>query len=167
MKKLIQYSLVFATFMAQSIFSYAGEHMLHVSKHVVVNASAAEAWALVGDYNSLNQWHPAVQTSELHGDGRSHGDVRLLTLTDGAVIYDELTAYDAASKSYTYRVIKAPLPLYGYLGSMFVKDNGDKTSTITWQSRFYAEGVTDDEAMALIGGVYDGGLQSLKARFDQ
>jgi mxaD protein len=167
MKKIMQCSFLFAALIAHSVLSYAGEHVLHVSKHVVVNAAADDVWALVGDYNSLNQWHPAVKKSELRGDGYSHGDVRVLTLTDGAAIYDELTVYNAASKSYTYRLIKSPLPLYGYLGSMIVKDNGDKTSTVTWESRFYADGVSDDEAVALITGVYDGGLQSLKARFNQ
>jgi mxaD protein len=161
MKKLMQYTLLFTTLMAHSIFSYAGDNMLHVSKEVVVNASAAEAWELVGDFNSLNKWHPAVKTSKLNGN------VRLFTLTDGTAIYDELTVYNAAEKSYTYRLIKAPLPLYGYLGSMIVKDNGNKTSTITWQSRFYADGVSDAEAIKIINGVYDGGLQSLKAHFNQ
>lgn len=167
MKKIMQYSLLFTMLMSHTIFSYAGNNALHVSKHVVVNAPAHKVWALVGDYNSLNKWHPAVKTSELTGSGRANGDVRLLTLTDGAEIYDELTDYSVASTSYSYRLIKSPLPLYGYLGSIIVKDNGDKTSTVTWKSRFYADGVNDEEAMNIIVGVYDGGLQSLKKRFSQ
>jgi mxaD protein len=161
MKKLMQNTLLFSTLIACSIFSYAGGNMLHVSKQVVVNASAAEAWELVGDYNSLNKWHPAVKKSELNGN------IRLLTLNDGAALYDELTVYNAAEKSYTYRLIKSPLPLYGYLGGMIVKDNGNKTSTITWQSRFYADGVSDAEATKIINGVYEGGLQSLKTYFNE
>lgn len=157
----MQYTFIFTTLITYSIFSYAGENMLHAYKQVVVNASAAEAWELVGDYNSLNKWHPAVKTSELNGN------VRLLTLTDDAAIYDELTMYNAAEKFYTYRLIKSPLPLYGYVGSMIVKDNGNKTSTIIWESRFYADGVSDNEAVKIINGVYEGGLQSLKIHFNQ
>jgi len=167
MKKLTQYCLVFALFAAQSIYSYAGGDGLTVSKHVVVNASADEVWALVGDYNSLDQWHPAITKSELRGDGRAGGDIRVLTLADGNALYDELTAYDEAAKQYTYRLLKSPLPLYGYLGSMVVSDNGNNTSTIEWKSRFYADGVSDAEAVELIQGVYTAGLTSLQARFNQ
>jgi hypothetical protein len=99
--------------------------------------------------------------------GDRGGDIRVLTLADGNALYDELTAYDEAAKQYTYRLLKSPLPLYGYLGSMVVSDNGNNTSTIKWKSRFYADGVSDAEAVELIQGVYTAGLTSLKARFDQ
>ena len=50
---------------------------------------------------------------------------------------------------------------------MVVSDNGNNTSTIKWKSRFYADGVSDAEAVELIQGVYTAGLTSLQARFDQ
>ncbi|MEM5537041.1 hypothetical protein WNY58_11620 [Neptuniibacter pectenicola] len=48
-----------------------------------------------------------------------------------------------------------------------MSDNGNNTSTIQWASRFYADGVSDAEAIELIKGVYTAGLTSLQARFDQ
>jgi len=162
MIKQFQSSLIFTAFMLFSALSTASPAPLHVYTSVDVNVPAEKAWALVGDYNSLAKWHPAVKTSELTGSGQGHGDIRLLTLTDGAAIYDELTEYQAIGKSYTYRLIKSPLPVYGYLGSMRVKDNGNNTSTVIWESRFYADGVQDKEAVALITGVYESGLKALK-----
>jgi hypothetical protein len=50
---------------------------------------------------------------------------------------------------------------------MVVSDNGNNTSTIQWASRFYADGVSDAEAIELIKGVYAAGLTSLQTHFNQ
>jgi mxaD protein len=160
--KLMGCTLLLASLVTHSM---ASDKMLTVSESVVVNTTAEKTWKLLGDYNSLNQWHPAVKTSELSGNGLTSGDVRILTLNDGAKLYDELIEYNSMKKAYTYRLIKAPLPIYGYLGNIAVKDNGNKTSTVTWKAKFYANGVSDEEAVKLITGVFEGGLQSLKTKF--
>jgi mxaD protein len=160
--KLMGCALLLTSLVTHSI---AGDKVLNVSKSVTVNASSDKVWKLVGNYNSLNQWHPAVKTSELVGNGLTAGSVRTLTLGNGATLYEELVNYNANQKSYSYRIIKSPLPVYGYLSSITIKDNGNKTSTVTWKSKFYANGVTDAKAIELFAGVYDGGLQSLKSKF--
>lgn len=165
MEKYIQRVAMFLVLTLTALTVSAGEKQLHVSKQVTLNASADKVWELLGDYNSLHKWHPAVASGVLKGNGQSFGDVRVLTLTDGAKIYDELTKYDSAAKTYTYRLIKSPLPIYGYLSDFTVKENGNK-STVVWSVRFYADGVYDDEAVELLSGIYDAGLNSLAAKFN-
>lgn len=165
MKKNIKLGAVAAACMLCSSLSIAEPEALHISKSVDVNAPAAEVWKLVGNYNAIPTWHPAVTTSDLTGTGYAHGDIRVLTLKDGAKIYDELTVYEDLEKSYTYRLIKSPLPLFGYIGQLSVVDNKQGGSTVTWSSRFYADGVGDDEAMNIIDGVYASGLESLKVKY--
>ena len=107
-------------------------------------------------------WHPAFTgTQLLKGDGHAKGTVRLLTAKDGAQFTEELVAYDAAARSYKYRIIDSPAPVLGYVSTVEVK--GTKTgSTVIWSSSFQVKpGTSDEEAKKLIAGVYRAGLDNL------
>ena len=47
-----------------------------------LNASAVEVWKLIGGFNALRDWHPAVENSELTEDGQS----RTLSIAGGGTI---------------------------------------------------------------------------------
>ena len=44
-------------------------NMAKVLMSAILNASAVEVWKLIGDFNALPDWHPAVENSELTEDG--------------------------------------------------------------------------------------------------
>ena len=60
---------------------------LSVEREVTVDNSSATVWKLVGNFNSLDVWHPAIVKSELNGNGTKVGTRRLLTLSDGATAW--------------------------------------------------------------------------------
>ncbi len=141
--------------------SHAAGGALNVSKQIVLDVQPSTAWALLGDFNGLNRWHPAVAASDLSGDGRNNGAKRVLTLGDGAKINETLVDYNDSGMAYTYKITESPLPVSDYVSTIKVEPNDKGTSTVTWSSNFNSAGVDDAKAVEIISGVYDGGLQAL------
>lgn len=134
---------------------------LSVQREATVDAAPATAWKLVGDFNGLDVWHPAVVNSTMKGTGIKAGATRVLTLGNGALIKEKLTAYSATRHSYTYAITESPLPVKNYSSTITVSPADGGKSLITWQSTFDASGASDDEAVKTIQGVYDAGLGRL------
>jgi len=134
---------------------------LNVSKQIVLDVPPSTAWALLGDFNGLNRWHPAVAASDLSGDAKSKGAKRILTLGDGAKINETQVDYNDSDMAYTYKITESPLPVSDYVSTIKVERNDKGTSTVTWSSSFNAAGVDDAKAVEIISGVYDGGLKAL------
>ena len=137
--------------------------MLTVSKEAVIAMAPAELWKKVGDFNGLNTWHPAIATSEVvKGNNNEVGAHRKLTLSDGAVIVEELAARDDAGMTLTYTILEGPLPVTDYRSTITVVAEGDGQSKLSWSSTFKpATGTEPAKAQEVIGGVYQAGLDSL------
>lgn len=135
---------------------------LSVSKEVSVKQAPAAVWAKVGDFNGLNNWHPAIAKSEIEsGTNNQVGAVRKLTLGDGAVIREELVSRDDAAMSLSYKIVEGPLPVTDYLSSITVAADGEG-SKVTWKGDFKAAaGAEPAKVVEVIGGIYQGGLDNL------
>lgn len=128
--------------------------MSKVSTKTKLDKSAAAVWDLIGGFNALPDWHPAVEKSELE-DG---GSTRRLSLAGGGEIVEELTAQ--GGKSYSYKIVAGPLPVANYRSTINVTDDGDGC-TVEWSSEFDPVGAAADAENA-IKGVYEAGLENLK-----
>lgn len=125
---------------------------------------AADAvWRSIGGFNALPSWHPAIASSEATGEGK--GATRTLTLAGGGSIVERLEDADPARRSYRYSILSGPLPVADYLSELQVKDNGDGTSTVEWSSEFQPKGANEGEAVAVMQGVYQAGLDNLRKMF--
>ena len=98
------------------------------------NMTANRAWALVGDFRGIGIWHPLAAQSARYtqADPRMEGAIRVLPLTTGGTMVDELLEWDG--------------------------HNLDGTSSITWSAVFDADGVEDDQAMAAVQEFLAAGL---------
>lgn len=142
------------------------EGSLSVTKQATLEVPPSTAWALLGDFNGLNRWHPAIANSELtSGNGQNKNSKRILTLGDGALIKETLLDYNNSYMSYTYKITESPLPISDYRASIKVAKNAKGTSTITWKSTFNAAGVEDAKALEIITGAYEAGLNSLETLY--
>jgi hypothetical protein len=131
----------------------------HVAK--ATPASAAEAWAAIGDFCGIAAWHPAVATCvPSEKDGATY---RTLTLKDGAKLIEKQVSFDAKAMSYTYTIEDGPLPVANYTSTLKVVP-GDKGATIDWSGSFDAKGAPDADAVKAIAGIYDGGVDALIAK---
>lgn len=133
---------------------------LEVVREVVVDAPAEQAWSVVGGFGSLDTWHPAIASCELEQDaGTQH---RRLRTADGGELLEKLLAHDDALMAYSYAIEASPLPVAGYVAEIRVTAGGDG-ARITWSSRFLPDGASDDEARAVIAGIYEAGLDNAKS----
>lgn len=138
---------------------------LKVEESTSVAAPPAAVWKVVGDYAGLQDWHPAVASTEItKGKDNVRGAVRVLTTKDGAKIVEELLAYDGKGRSMRYRIKESPLPVKDYVATLAVKPEG-KGSRIVWKSEFNRAGEVDDaKARDIIAGIYRAGFDSARAK---
>lgn len=137
---------------------------IDLNESVDVSASAADAWAAIADFCSIADWHPVIaECAQSEQDGKT---MRTLTTGDGGELLEELNEMDDAGHSMTYSIIESPLPIADYVSTMAVTEAGDG-ATITWSSTFNAAGVSDDEALEVMTGIYKAGLDALSAELNQ
>lgn len=135
-----------------------------VSRNVTVDASATEVWQVVGPYCAISDWYPGIETcTEEKIEGTVH---RRLGTADGAEFLEKQLSHDAQAMSYSYAIIEGALPVKNYEATLSVSGSGPK-AVLTWTSTFEPEGVTEEEAVNIVGGVYDTGLEAVKQRFGQ
>ncbi|HWH86018.1 MAG TPA: SRPBCC family protein [Pseudomonas sp.] len=125
-----------------------------------IPASADQVWQLIGGFNTLPDWLPLITQSELSEGGR----VRTLQTADGGVVVERLQTFDNAARTYSYSIEQAPFPASDYLATIKVEAQG-QGARVTWSGRFNAAGVSDEEVEALFNGIYQGGLDALRANY--
>jgi hypothetical protein len=138
--------------------------MAKVSMSVNLPASADKVWDLIGGFNALPDWHPAVEKSEVEGDGT--GSVRTLHLAGGGTITERLVQLDDAGRVYSYSILSSPLPVANYTGTIRLKESADGSGcALEWESDFEAAGAPEGDAVQVIQGIYQAGFDNLKKMF--
>lgn len=140
---------------------------LSVTREVTIDSTPATVWKLVGDFNALDVWHPAVLRSEINGVGTKIGTRRLLTLAENQkTIIEQLTAYTPAKTSYSYTIVKSPLPVANYAATISLTATAEGKTVMKWASTFDApEGTESGYATQVIEGIYDSGLAKVVNNF--
>jgi hypothetical protein len=140
----------------------SAEHSVTVVETVELAANPTRTWSTVNDFGTWPSWHPAFAgTQVVQGDGHSKGTVRVLTTKDGGMFTEELVAFDAASRSYRYRIMESPAPVVDYVSTIQVKET-QAGSAVVWSSSFKVKaGTSEADAKKLISGVYRAGLDNL------
>lgn len=131
--------------------------MSKVSTKMNLGVPATKVWDLIGGFNALQDWHPAVEKSELE-DG---GSKRRLHLVGGGEIVEELKAKDDSGRSYTYTIVSSPLPVANYKATITVNQDAEGNAVVEWSGEFEPVGAATD-AENVIQSIYDAGLQNLK-----
>ena len=135
--------------------------MAKINMKTDLNVAPDEVWKLIGGFNALPDWHPAVEKSELEEEG----SMRRLSLAGGGTIVEKLVSVDDKERVYSYLIIDSPLPVTNYEATIRVKDDGEGNTSVEWSSEFEAEGAPENEAMDVIAGIYQAGLDNLKKMF--
>ncbi|MBT3559363.1 MAG: SRPBCC family protein [Rhodospirillales bacterium] len=133
--------------------------MTKVAMSTKLDVSADEAWSMIGGFNALPDWHPAIENSELTEEGQ----VRTLSLAGGGSIIEKLEKVDDAARTYTYSIVNSPLPLSNYTSTITVRDT-DEGTVVDWSSEFDPIGGEND-AMNAVQGIYQAGFDNLKKMF--
>ena len=137
--------------------------MSKVSTEQVLHVPADKVWSLIGNFNALPQWHPAVESSEL-SEG---GNIRTLSLVGGGQIIEKLEKIQEGVFEYSYSIVDSPLPVANYTSTLRIKQGDDDNSCVVeWGGRFNpATGSTASEAENAVMGIYQAGFDNLKKIF--
>ncbi len=124
--------------------------MATVRHHVVVDASAADAWRLLGDPARLAEWFPGVEACTLDGTTRS------VALATGLTLTEELVTVDPIQRRLQYSV-RLPI-VRTHLSTLDVLDLGDGRCCVSYGAD------ADPPVMALvIAGAAAEGLDRARA----
>jgi hypothetical protein len=137
--------------------------MAEVTVSGTINADADQVWSLVGNFSELDKFVEAV--ADCTTEGKGIGAVRTLTLADGGEVKEKLESLDADNKVLTYSIVKSPMPIQNYNGTMQVDELEDGRSEFTWSSTFNAAEGTEQEMKEALEDLYKLGVQGLQQRF--
>jgi len=135
-----------------------------VSKVIEAKGTVDKAWAALGDFCGIKDWHPAIANCVL--SEKDGAKIRTLTTKDGGVLVEKMTQWDDAGHSYGYAILESPLPVANYVSTIAVKDAAGGAVSISWSSTFDPKGASEEDASKVIAGIYDAGLGALKAKIE-
>lgn len=136
--------------------------MATTSVSMDIPASADTVWQLIGGFDALPDWLPFIPKSVISQGGR----VRTLTTADGGTVIERLEAFDNRQRSYSYSIMQAPFPVVNYLSTLSAHATDDaNVARVEWSGSFTPVNISDDEAIALFSGIYQGGLDALSGNF--
>jgi uncharacterized protein YndB with AHSA1/START domain len=143
-----------------------GAQATELMQVVTTSAPPAKVWALIHAFDSIAAWLPPAKSSPAdHGD--AIGSVRVITLRapGDPTVTEKLTAYDDATRSYSYAILKVDpkvLPVTNYVSTIAVSPMSGG-SVVTWRGSFApAPGVDEATASKAVAGVYRAGLDNIK-----
>lgn len=185
MKALFK-SLLTGVLLVPALAFAHGASRLEVQETMAINAEPAKVWAAIKDFDSLHQWHPAVESTEANG-GNEAGATRVLTMENGGTINETLRKFDDENMNYMYQIEEMStigqveyegntfdlptVPVSNYKSWVKVEADGSG-SKVTWLAKFFRgytgnlhepKELNDDTAKAAISGFYQAGLESVKA----
>ena len=133
---------------------------VHVNEPVA--APAGKVWELVRDFGGVARWGgPALQSCTVEGEGV--GAIRRIGLPGGLAIAERLEAFDDAGRSLSYAIVeKSPIPVKNYLSTIRILEDGAQACRVDWSSTFEPDGAAEEQAQAMIRGVYTGGIAGLR-----
>jgi hypothetical protein len=135
--------------------------MTHVQVDGEIAAAPDAVWALVGDFGGF----VTALGGKVELDGDGIGTRRTIKFGSRAVV-ERLDALDPEARSITYSILEAgPLPVRDYQATMKLAPSGEGATTLTWFSDFEPDGVSEDDAITAVRGVYDGGIAGLRRHF--
>ncbi len=130
--------------------------MAQVERSKRFSISAQDMWRRIGDFQGIDAWHPAIAGCT----SQEGGEVRQLALPDGSKIVERLVTQ--TDDSYTYRILDpGPLPVSDYEATIAVRDGDDEGSVIGWRATFTPVGASETDAVEVIAGIFEGGLDAL------
>lgn len=145
--------------------------MATVDTSTIIDAPTDEVWAMIRDFNSHLDWHPAIADSHIEAGlpGDAVGAVRAFTLTSGARLREELTALSDDEYRFSYRILSSDVPLLNYRAHVMLKPVTASARTYwRWWSSFDTPPGREAELSQVVReDVYHAGFDAVAARLSQ
>lgn len=120
-----------------------------------IKADVESVWNILGDFGGIKIAGP-ITAFEVTGEGV--GAVRTITM-GGATVVERLETYDLANFIFSYAIINddCPLPVSAYSATVKMTPD-DQGCSIEWTGIFEPKGVSEDQAMEVVKGIYTGAI---------
>ena len=134
-----------------------------LSRSVDVDSTPAQIWSQIGDFCAIRDWHPAIGSCTEDGN---HPPTRTLVTKDGKATFVEFqTAASREKHLYGYTFVSSPLPVTNYRSILKVSAKGRGRSEVTWSGDYTPDAGKEKDADAALSGIYESGLEAIKAKF--
>ena len=137
--------------------------MVEVEVNETIEAPVEEVWAGIRDFGDL-RWG-GIQKCQVEGHGL--GAVRTIRVRAGLAVQERLEALDDAGHCFSYSVVEPTiLPVVNCLAEVRLSADDGHTA-VSWSGRFEPNGVTEEQAIRLMRGIYANGVRGMKRTFAQ
>jgi NADPH2:quinone reductase len=137
-----------------------------VVRTAIIDAPINRVWSLLRDFNSHDQWHSAIDSSQIENNERSDqvGCIRNFSLKDGNLVREQLLGLSDSEHSINYCIVEASIPLQRYVAQIKLKPVTDGNRTFWhWESTFSTPPGRERELSELVAkGVYETGFENFK-----
>jgi len=135
----------------------------------IIEAPAAEVWAVIRDFNGLPAWTPFVAESRIEQNYQADrvGAIRSFRLKDGGRIRERLLALSDYDLSMTYSILESPMGVENYIATLKLTPvtDGDRTFA-EWSAEFDGPpGREADLVSHIRRNVFQAAFRSLQGRF--
>ena len=129
--------------------------MIEVKKTIA--APPDKVWPTVANADGLKEWFPVITAC------RVEGNQRYCTMQGGGDLQETMISTDNATRTFTYRVDKHPMPWGPAHCVLKVNDAGKGKSEIIWTSSFECVEDTAAQATEMLQRLYGQGIDALEA----
>jgi hypothetical protein len=132
--------------------------MAQVQKTETFGVSASELWSTVRDFAGIGNIMKGIEVTT---KGEGPGAERTIAMQGGAEIVERLETLDDDEMRLQYSIIGGPLPLSDYLSTMQVREAG-AGSELDRSGTFEPAGVSEEQAVSMVDGIYTSGIKGYK-----
>ena len=126
-----------------------------------VNAPAETVWQILSDFGGIEKVFPDLVASCV-AEGHGLGATRDIATTDGDTVFETVSKYDEAGKSFSYTVDRGTLPIQNYEATVLITSQGADTCRVDWSSKFETNGLSEEETIEFLSGLYNGAIAGVK-----
>lgn len=140
--------------------------MIQIYVSSVIDATPANVWARIRDFNALPQWHPAIADSRIENSQPSDrvGCIRHFHTRDGGMIREKLLALSDYDFTCVYEILESPMGVDNYVATLKLTPITDGGRCFAeWSAEFDCATGREAELTQSIGqGVFQTGFDALK-----
>ena len=127
--------------------------MINVTVQRNIPVPASSAWTLLADFGNLS-WAPGMEKVEVSGEGV--GMVRSIFVSGALPIEERLEALEHDTMRLEYTIPAGlPMPVSNYRAQAQVVATGSDQCRIDWSCSAQEDGVSPQEADAIVTGFYE------------
>lgn len=142
--------------------------MITVDTSTIIDAPIDDVWAMIRDFNSHVEWHPAIASSHIEDGkpGDAVGAVRSFSLTGGESLREQLTGLSDTTYAFSYRILTSDVPLLKYHAHVVLKPVTASARTYwRWWSSFETPPGQEEQLSRVVQeDVYHAGFDAVAER---